>query len=168
MDMTLSKLWELVMDREAWRAAVHGVAKSWTRLSDWTEKVFSTRADMLSLLFTPISLLLESARREILVEWLNPMPPYHSQFLVILKSRFHPHCPAHSTSLLQVHLPLFGSVFHQCVSPRDHFQDFLPRLYTICIIIYLVFFFTLIHFFISTYCVSFVLGDVSEVTGLVH
>ena len=37
MDMDLGRLWQLVMDREAWSAAVHGVTKSWTRQSDWTE-----------------------------------------------------------------------------------------------------------------------------------
>ena len=37
MDVSLSELRELVMDREAWRAAIHGVTKNWTRLNDWTE-----------------------------------------------------------------------------------------------------------------------------------
>ena len=67
MDMSLIKLWELAMDREAWRAAVHGVSKSQTWLSDWTELLYN-----IVMVFT---IHQHESATVILVSAPNPEPP---------------------------------------------------------------------------------------------
>ena len=54
MDVNLSELRELVMDREAWRAVIHGVAKSWTRLSNWTELNWKYSVSLATSLYSTI------------------------------------------------------------------------------------------------------------------
>ena len=77
MDMSLSKLRELVMDREAWRAAVHGVAQSRTRLNDWTELRYEPSKMPYSVSGECVISLVLSRRSKDLEPWTSVTAPFY-------------------------------------------------------------------------------------------
>ena len=116
MDMSSSKLWELAMDREAWHAAVRGVAKSWKWLSDWTELNWS------------------SMRSEVVSRHPSTHPstyqPKHSfTWSFIQASSIHScimHLSIHSFISQPTHLfinPFICSSIHQLIHPTSHMSS---------------------------------------------
>ena len=90
MHVSLSELWELVMDREAWRAAIHGVAKSQTRLSDWTELNWTDAAFYPTLLPPHHLPLKEKSMQQYFCPYAFPEPCY-------LSSKTYNLCPLYLT-----------------------------------------------------------------------
>ena len=120
MDVSLSEFRELVMDREPWRAAIHGVAKSRTQLSDWTDLNWMTypnrQCSMSNLTYLPHkkNLVFPSKLGLIFVVTLN-FSSFHDTQKPVVKSYKFSHCFCFLTALSITGISLFKSTVHTAI-----------------------------------------------------
>ena len=113
VDVSLSELWELVMDREAWHAAIHGVSKRWTRLSDWSDYLISIQLNLEGVLCS--SQILSLGNLSLLLLFSVPCghfdSPGHSAHLLKVETvRLLPRVPLPALHLETFSLQLVGAV----------------------------------------------------------